>query len=1236
MAPGRRRGEEMSKLKLRMGDLVLAKVKGHPAWPAKISNPAKWKMEPDPRKYFVEFFGTNEIAFVAQADIQLFTQEVKDKLISRLHGKTVKFFSQAVEQICKVFDETKSNTNNSSPAIYHRKRALDDDEKRHSAFESSSGLKEQTVANFEERKEKVLKETTSNLSKKEKDLSNGKPDMEMKSEFDEHKRKGKDLKNRMNTPKEREKTPKKEEEMDNEEEKSLDQNEVQVVLALRASANRKRTRDSTEKGASSSMQACKKSMVESKSNDFSDKGSKGVSKASIIEIKRKELAEKSKEALKESAKETKTRDLYEKSKEALKESVKETKTRDLSEKSKEALKERTKEPKSRDLSEKSKEALKESAKEPKNRDLSEKSKEALKKSAKEPETRDLSEKSPYTVGTKPRGLSEKSPVTKNGDPLEIFCKVNREASEIPMVIKNTDLFEKSPEGKNVKSAAEKGKKLSEKKPKASLEMEEANLKKNGAFIKKHRLENSEETQPIVKKPKIADQETKNAQASDNSEKKKGVMMKRIDEGDEKEGKKTPIHSKAPPKSENQKKPVFSPTNVKAQERRVEKSELNKKNVSGVQPRAISSIPVKSTLERPKVNTKPALEKDNSLSERSAVSKDDKSDSSSMKHLIAMAQARRKEAHSHGPLIPTNNPVITPTPIPIPTNNSPVPPPSQNGNPHTSPLSTEIQQARLTGSGSDRSNNKLTGSASPNPVNRTSSTLSCGTEAAVARDALEGMIETLSRTKESIGRATRLAIECAKYGIASEIVGMLVRKLEGEANVHRRIDLFFLVDSITQCSHSQKGIAGSSYIPLVQSALPQIVAAVASQGESARENRRQCLKVLRLWMERKILPEGLLKKCMDEIELPKEEKNPEFLLRRPSRAERSVDDPIREMDGPLFVDEYGSNASFKFEGLFPSCHLNTEDSDEEEDEEEEPTLPTLPTTPNPNANPNPISNSPSPSLEPTTIAQRQVENKNKSTTSPIPPSDEPAPLPVLPPEYPLLPPPPPLPEMPPPPPPPLPESPPPPLPESPPPPPPPLPESPPPPPPPPENPDSSAQAAFSYFPPPTLSQPASYISSYSQQTDPNPTNMQFQPSVVPYYHQGPYSSQTQPAPKPYILQPNTMSYINQTGTQFPLPDKQWRVNSNSLSMEGQNSNSTAAAWVRGQGTVSGSVAPVRQEGYLRGNVEPHPPLNPSGYRHISHHINIASGARAPIPGHGLPKIVNGQPDASSYNRWRPPQ
>lgn len=38
----------------------------------------------------------------------------------------------------------------------------------------------------------------------------------------------------------------------------------------------------------------------------------------------------------------------------------------------------------------------------------------------------------------------------------------------------------------------------------------------------------------------------------------------------------------------------------------------------------------------------------------------------------------------------------------------------------------------------------------------------------------------------------------------QVVEVLIRKLENETSFHRKVDLFFLVDSITQCSHSHKG------------------------------------------------------------------------------------------------------------------------------------------------------------------------------------------------------------------------------------------------------------------------------------------------------------------------------------------------------------------------------------------------------------------------------------------------
>jgi hypothetical protein len=50
-------------------------------------------------------------------------------------------------------------------------------------------------------------------------------------------------------------------------------------------------------------------------------------------------------------------------------------------------------------------------------------------------------------------------------------------------------------------------------------------------------------------------------------------------------------------------------------------------------------------------------------------------------------------------------------------------------------------------------------------------LSCRSEPdeVAARELFEGALEALTRTKDSIGRATRQAMECAKFGITNEVV-----------------------------------------------------------------------------------------------------------------------------------------------------------------------------------------------------------------------------------------------------------------------------------------------------------------------------------------------------------------------------------------------------------------------------------------------------------------------------------
>ncbi|GLU03495.1 hypothetical protein SLE2022_206910 [Rubroshorea leprosula] len=179
---------------------------------------------------------------------------------------------------------------------------------------------------------------------------------------------------------------------------------------------------------------------------------------------------------------------------------------------------------------------------------------------------------------------------------------------------------------------------------------------------------------------------------------------------------------------------------------------------------------------------------------------------------------------------------------------------------------------------------------------------------------ENMLGTLTRAKESILRATRIAIDCAKLGVSAKVVEILARQLEIETSLKRRVDLFFLVDSITQCSRGLKGDIGDIYPSAIQAELPRLLSAAAPPGSIAHDNRRQCLKVLRVWLERKILPESVIREHIRELD---------SLSRRSARTERAFDDPVREMEGML-MDEYGSNSSFQLPGFCMPCMIKDDD------------------------------------------------------------------------------------------------------------------------------------------------------------------------------------------------------------------------------------------------------------------------------------------------------------------------
>lgn len=68
------------------------------------------------------------------------------------------------------------------------------------------------------------------------------------------------------------------------------------------------------------------------------------------------------------------------------------------------------------------------------------------------------------------------------------------------------------------------------------------------------------------------------------------------------------------------------------------------------------------------------------------------------------------------------------------------------------------------------------------------------------------------------------------------------------------------------------------------------------------------KVLRLWLERKTLPESIVRHHMRELGITNELSYSSSSSRRPSRTERALNDPLREMEGML-VDEYGRCSSY---------------------------------------------------------------------------------------------------------------------------------------------------------------------------------------------------------------------------------------------------------------------------------------------------------------------------------------
>ncbi|KAK6921459.1 CID domain [Dillenia turbinata] len=1090
MAPARKKGANKAKAKsqLSLGDLVLAKVKGFPAWPAKISDPEDWERTPDPKKYFVQFFGTSEIAFVAPADIQAFTSESRNKLTARCQGKTVKYFAQAVKEICEAFEE--SQCKNSGDLGDDIDRSAPGSEAPDSDGSEADGmevdLKEQVSlakAKGEDEDEGLgggesvskqcfikgdtevedIKSTVACNVNRSNKSSDGEPcfpkeeitstasladtsSLKEEALSDEPKdgvlriQRSKGSMKRMTTSQGNPSSDGEGDSLGSSRAKHMigvhkvlingQKGNKMVTGSKRASGNLGEVRQS----GNSSQRSAKydyssvhnetpkhgEDLVDGQNVKISSQNSKKVPSPDSLEVDNNN-AKKAKNMLKdrkhfEDCDNVKS-EAVSNSKDC-KRGVDEDKGTQLGHGKHGLGSKKDSHPSKRlkrvdvvgDNAQKSLLKKKNGSSSAKESDREEDHTE-MRSSA-------TCVKAEKRLTLREQGVSGSN--TSSDDAVLPLTKRRRRASKAMSDSDSSDRVEKVKDDfssdKHVKSPATQIHRKrravcrfvdddEDEEPKTPVHVGFSTTV-NAQLSLTDPRKNSTARQENLSHPKHAvgdlgrpeDSPLKESilPAKSANESVSSILLEALEkrpakaiatisvtsspgklgsEGSASKDAKPILVSpmKSPPAVVGAgAKQVVEPEDAKlpckvsgsgAQKR----AQAGSGKGSGVVSNSLNpshnhlaiqkNRPVSSG-ERSKVTSKAPNSKmtdsgilannligNSSLSgerletagdDRNSLLVDSKIEDSvtSMKHLIAAAQAKRKEAHSKNVSVgyPSlgvlsaadfqgGSPNTASAAQPLFSGSSHAGQPDLMGHPHSSPTA----QGHPISSQNQLQGEELEERRVSSGHRTAGGSLSGDTEAAVARDAFEGMIETLSRTKESIGRATRLAIDCAKYGIANEVVELLIRKLENESSYHRRVDLFFLVDSITQCSHSQKGIAGASYIPTVQAALPRLLGAAAPPGAGARENRRQCLKVLRLWLERKILPESLIRRYMDDIGGPNDDVTSGFTLRRPSRAERAVDDPIREMEGML-VDEYGSNATFQLPGFLSSHVFDDEEDD----------------------------------------------------------------------------------------------------------------------------------------------------------------------------------------------------------------------------------------------------------------------------------------------------------------------
>ncbi|CAM8945492.1 unnamed protein product [Rhodiola kirilowii] len=859
MPPGRKKGATKADnpAKFSVGDLVLAKVKGFPAWPAKISRAEDWKREPHPKKVVVHFFGTGEIAFVTPADVQVFNVEARKSLLARLQRKSIKYFAKAVREICDAHDKPNSQDPISSSengsmtsegplevqvnaqseeacavAVLRDDDHLDKSgkEPQNLHIDGNESVTDHSMTKFDDTKAST--EVSNNHAPLGEDVTSHQSKDTLMKSTDKPKSayytKGSRIK------KLKLETDGFEGVTNNE---NIDSKQKEVIGdgdSGKAAEECMRKKATNNKSATESLPAALKS--DSEAADVKKKGSLVKSKK-VLKVEGKADVPKNQMRDHLSGRKRKAQLVSKKA------DVADT---DLS---------------CPDSVKSNGEISDEGGKKPQvKRRKVDPSSVTEEKDEKHPETnlRDQTSAVPET-GNVEDGDSN----VETAFALAKECVLALEASSAsvrtskkkvidkatPDVLPSTDPKPLSNLSRTKRRAVcivgdveerprtpvHRG---SSKKAKAVTPAVGPCVKRDGLNGRsKASQRHSEDCTKLLIESTDSPEDMVKIKSKGNTSLPVTHAPRRT--GDQALGSsQAPIHADAKKIVENHKgidmsNKIMSSGDLKKTQVEVSGSQsfgmsqagnptLRNKSTPGDRPKITSKV-------RPKLNhaaTETLAEKRSSLVGIQRVDMEDPSSvlnesrmsesDKSMRLLIAAAQAKRTAARSQS-IAHSVNTMFDPVGSVVHKNSSPgMMEDLRRVNSMTATLSPSMVAAQIPSEpqvGTEKHEGRVSSSHQS-----TRGSLSGGTEAAVARDAFEGMIETLSRTKESIGRATRLAIDCAKYGIATEVVELLIRKLENEPNLHHRVDLFFLVDSIMQCSHNEKGIAGASYATTVEGAV----------------------------------------------------------------------------------------------------------------------------------------------------------------------------------------------------------------------------------------------------------------------------------------------------------------------------------------------------------------------------------------------------------------------------------